>query len=355
MPSIDNKKKQEHKPSGGIIKPAAESKGDIIIYQTDNGKNKIDVKLENETVWLTQDQMALLFNKSKSTINEHIKNIFEEGELQEALAMRKFGISEFSTKPTNFYNLDVIISVGYRVKSQQGTRFRQWATERLREYIIKGFTMDDERLKQGGGNYWKELLNRIRDIRSSEKMLYRQVLDLYATSVDYDPNADASIEFFKIVQNKLHYAAHGSTAAEVIYNRVDAGKPFCGLTTFSGEMPTKEEAKTAKNFLTEKELKMLNNLVSGYFDFAEIQAQRQNPMYMKDYITHLDNILSATGEKVLKDSGEVSHKMAMDKVDAEYKKYQLKTLTPVEKAYFDTINAAQKKLTPKAAKKSTEK
>lgn len=200
MPSKDSGKEQKHKASRAIIKPAAENKGDIIIYQTGDGKNKIDVKLENETVWLTQDQMAILFNKSKSTINEHIKNIFEEGELQEVLAMRKFGNSEFSTKPTNFYNLDVIISVGYRVKSQQGTRFRQWATERLREYIIKGFTMDDERLKQGGGNYWKELLNRIRDIRSSEKMLYRQVLDLYATSVDYDPKADASIEFFKIVQ-----------------------------------------------------------------------------------------------------------------------------------------------------------
>jgi hypothetical protein len=328
-----------------------DNKGNIVIYQTDDGKNKIDVKLENDTVWLTQDQMALLFDKAKSTINEHIQNIFDEKELQEALVMRKFGNSEFSTKPTNFYNLDVIISVGYRVKSQQGTRFRQWATERLREYIIKGFTMDDERLKQsGGGNYWKELLNRIRDIRSSEKMLYRQVLDLYATSIDYDPNADVSLEFFKIVQNKLHYAAHGSTAAEVIYNRIDANKPFMGLTSFAGSLPTKEEAKIAKNFLTEKELKILNNLVSGYFDFAEIQAERQQPMYMKDYITHLDRILSAAGEKVLKDAGAVSHKRAMQKVDEEYKKYHIKTVTPVEKAYLEVVKSAQKKITKKVKK-----
>jgi len=328
-----------------------DNKGNIVIYKTDDGKNKIDVKLENDTVWLTQDQMALLFDKAKSTINEHIQNIFDEKELQEALVMRKFGISEFSTKPTNFYNLDVIISVGYRVKSQQGTRFRQWATERLREYIIKGFTMDDERLKQsGGGNYWKELLNRIRDIRSSEKMLYRQVLDLYATSIDYDPNANVSLEFFKIVQNKLHYAAHGSTAAEVIYNRIDANKPFMGLTSFAGSLPTKEEAKIAKNFLTEKELKILNNLVSGYFDFAEIQAERQQPMYMKDYITHLDKILSAAGEKVLKDAGAVSHKRAMQKVDEEYKKYHIKTITPVEKAYLEVVKSAQKKITKKVKK-----
>lgn len=325
---------------------------EILIYQTDEKDVKIDVRLENETVWLNQSQLAQLLKTSRTNIVEHIRHIYEEGELEEKPTCRKFRQVQLEgsrrvSRDIPYYNLDMIISVGYRVKSQIGTKFRQWATERLREYIIKGFTMDDERLKQGGGNYWKELLNRIRDIRSSEKMLYRQVLDLYATSVDYDPKADASIEFFKIVQNKLHYAAHGSTAAEVIYNRVNADKLFCGLTTFSGELPTKEEAKTAKNFLTEKELKILNNLVSGYFDFAEIHAQRQTPMYMKDYITHLDNILSATGEKVLKDSGEVSHKMAMDKVNAEYKKYQIKTITPVEKAYLDTINNAQKKLTKK--------
>lgn len=330
---------------------------EILIYQTDEKDVKIDVRLENETVWLNQSQLAQLLKTSRTNIVEHIRHIYEEGELEEKPTCRKFRQVQLEgsrrvSRDIPYYNLDMIISVGYRVKSQIGTKFRQWATERLREYIIKGFTMDDERLKQGGGNYWKELLNRIRDIRSSEKMLYRQVLDLYATSMDYDPKADASIEFFKIVQNKLHYAAHGNTAAEVIYNRVNADKPFCGLTTFSGELPTKEEAKTAKNFLTEKELKILNNLVSGYFDFAEAKAQRQTPMYMKDYITHLDNILLATGEKVLKDSGEVSHKMAMDKVDAEYKKYQVKTLTPVEKSYLDTINNAQKKLAKKGKKNS---
>lgn len=328
---------------------------EILIYQTDEKDVKIDVRLENETVWLNQQQLAQLLKTSRTNIVEHIRHIYEEGELEEKPTCRKFRQVQLEgsrrvSRDIPYYNLDMIISVGYRVKSQIGTKFRQWATERLREYIIKGFTMNDERLKQGGGNYWKELLNRIRDIRSSEKMLYRQVLDLYATSVDYDPKADASIEFFKIVQNKLHYATHGSTAAEVIYNRVNADKLFCGLTTFSGELPTKEEAKTAKNFLTEKELKILNNLVSGYFDFAEIHAQRQTPMYMKDYITHLDNILSATGEKVLKDSGEVSHKMAMAKVDAEYKKYQVKTITPVEKSYLDIINNAQKKLAKKSKK-----
>lgn len=329
-----------------------ENQGEIIIYQTDDGQNRIDVRLENETVWLTQEQMASLFGKSKSTINEHIRNIFEEGELQESLVVRKFGISEFSTKPTNFYNLDVIISVGYRVKSVQGTHFRIWATERLREYIVKGFTMDDERLKQsGGGQYWKELLERIRDIRSSEKMLYRQVLDLYAESIDYDPKSDESLKFFKIVQNKLHYAAHGHTASEVIFERIDCDKPFLGLTTFKGALPTKREAQTAKNYLDEKELKILNNLVSGYFDFAEIQAERHNPMRMKDYIEHLDKILSATGEKILKDGGKISHETAMKKVDAEYKKYQQKTITPVEEAYLETLKAAQKKITKKGKKK----
>lgn len=329
-----------------------ENQGEIIIYQSDDGQNRIDVRLENETVWLTQEQMASLFGKSKSTISEHIRNIFEEGELQESLVVRKFGISEFSTKPTNFYNLDVIISVGYRVKSVQGTHFRIWATERLREYIVKGFTMDDERLKQsGGGQYWKELLERIRDIRSSEKVLYRQVLDLYAESIDYDPKSDESLKFFKIVQNKLHYAAHGHTASEVIFERIDADKPFLGLENFKGSLPTKREAQTAKNYLDEKELKILRNLVSGYFDFAEIQAERHNPMRMKDYIEHLDKILSATGEKLLKDAGKISHETAMKKVDAEYKKYQQKTITPVEEAYLETLKTVQKKITKKGKKK----
>ena len=322
-----------------------EQQGEIIIYQSADGKNKLNVKLENETVWLTQEQMSILFDKAKSTINEHIKNIFEEGELEESNVVRKFGNSEFSTKPTNFYNLDVIISVGYRVKSKQGTQFRIWATERLKEYLIKGFTMDDERLKQnGGGNYWKELLDRIRDIRSSEKVLYRQVLDLYATSRDYDAKAPETIEFFKVVQNKLHFAAHGHTASEVIYERADADKPFMGLTTFSGQLPTKTEAKIAKNYLSEDELKVLNNLVSGYFDFAEIYAVRHKHLYMRDYLKQLDNILSATGEGLLQGAGKVSHQKAMEKVDAEYKKYQEKTLTPVEQAYFESLKDIEKKI-----------
>jgi hypothetical protein len=258
------------------------SNGEIIIYQSEDGKIKLDVRLENKTVWLTIDQMAELYGKARSTINEHILNAYKEKEIDEAKTMRKIGNSDFSTKPTNYYNLDVIISVGYRVKSIVGTRFRQWATERLAEYIIKGFTMDDERLKNlGGGGYWKELLDRIRDIRSSEKVMYRQVLDLYATSVDYDPRTESSRLFFKMVQNKLHYAAHGHTAAEVIYDRADADKPFMGLTSFKGELPCINDIKIAKNYLTADELKILNNLVSGYFDFAETQALRHRPMYME--------------------------------------------------------------------------
>lgn len=320
-----------------------ENKGEIIIYQSDDGIIQLDVRLENETVWLTIDQMALLFGKSRSTINEHILNVFQSGELNESDSVRKIGNSDFSTKPTNFYNLDVIISVGYRVHSIVGTRFRQWATRRLHEYIVKGFTLDDKRLKgNGGGMYWKELLDRIRDIRSSEKVLYRQVLDLYATSVDYDPKADESVRFFKIVQNKLHYAVHGHTAAELIYERADADKPFMGLTTFEGELPTLKDTKIAKNYLTADELKVLNNIVSGYFDFAEIQAIRHRPMYMEDYIKQLDGILSGTGEQLLLDAGSVSHQQAMEKAEKEYRKYQVKTLSPVEQAYLDTIKQLEK-------------
>ncbi|MGL4721785.1 MAG: RhuM family protein [Desulfovibrionaceae bacterium] len=257
------------------------SKGEIVIYQTDSGKNTIQVTLQEENVWLSIEQMALLFTKSRSTINEHILNIYKEEELIESLTMRKIGNSDFPSKPTNFYNLNIIIAVGYRVKSPQGTQFRIWATERLKEYIVKGFTIDDERLKESsGGSYWKELLDRIRDIRSSEKMLYHQVLNLYATSKDYNPKAEESIQFFKTVQNKLHYAAHGNTASELIYKRVDANKKFMGLSVFKGSTPTKKEAQTAKNYLDEKELKILNNLVSGYFDFAEIHAQRHEHLYM---------------------------------------------------------------------------
>ena len=324
--------------------------GEIIIYQSDEGV-KLDVRLENQTVWLNIEQIAQLFNKGRSTINEHILNIFKEGELDEKVVCRKFrhttqhGALEGKTqsKEVKYYNLDVIISVGYRVKSIQGTRFRQWATERLHEYIVKGFTMDDERLKGlGGGNYWKELLDRIRDIRSSEKVMYRQVLDIYATSVDYDPRTDASRLFFKIVQNKLHYAAHGHTAAEVIYKRADADQPFMGLTTFEGELPAIKDIKIAKNYLKENEIRILNNLVSGYFDFAEIRAMEHRPVYMMDYVKQLDTILQSTGRPLLKGSGSISHQEAMDKALGEYRKYQVMTLAPVEEAYLESINALGK-------------
>ena len=320
-----------------------ESQGEVIFYNTDDGLTHIEVKVEDETVWLTIDQMSELFGKARSTINEHILNIFSEGELLKSESVRKIGNSDFSTKPTNYYNLDVIISVGYRVKSIRGTQFRRWATERLKEYMIKGFTMDDERLKgNGGGNYWKELLDRIRDIRSSEKVLYRQVLDLYATSVDYNPHSDESIRFFKIVQNKLHFAAHGHTAAEVIYERADAEKPFMGLTSFSGELPALKDISIAKNYLSEDELKILNNLVSGYFDLAEINAIEHKPMYMNDYVEQLDSVLSSVNRKLLSGSGKVSHDQAVKKAKSEYRKYQEKTIAPVEQAYIETIKDANK-------------
>lgn len=320
---------------------------DIVIYQTEDGITKIEVNFNNDTVWLSQAQIGELFQRERSVITKHINNVFEEHELEEESNVQILHIAN-SDRPVKLYNLDVIISVGYRVKSIRGTHFRRWATERLKEYMIKGFTMDDERLKQmGGGGYWRELLDRIRDIRSSEKVMYRQVLDLYATSVDYDPKAEQSVKFFKIVQNKLHYAAHGHTAAEVIYERADADKPFMGLTTFAGEFPTKTEVTVAKNYLNEDELKVLNNLVSGYFDFAEIQAMRHNPMYMNDYIKHLDNILTSTGEKLLTDAGSVTHKRAEEKAIAEYRKFQVRNLSPVEQAYMESI----KTLTAKTTKK----
>ena len=321
--------------------------GEIVIYQSEDGFTHIDVKLEDETIWLTQEQLVNLYQTSKANVSELIKNIFEEGELDRDSVVRNFRTTASDGKNYNVYhyNLDMIISLGYRIKSSVATRFRIWATERLKEYTIKGFTMNDARLKElGGGNYWKELLDRIRDIRSSEKVMYRQVLDLYATSVDYNPKSDESIAFFKIVQNKLHFAAHGHTAAEIIYDRVDADKPFMGLTNFADELPRMKDIGVAKNYLDENELKVLNNLVSGYFDFAEIQAMRRNPMYMKDYISHLDAILSSTGERLLEDSGKVSHQQAMDKAQAEYRKYQAKTLTEVEKHYLDTIKTLEKKV-----------
>jgi len=325
-------------------------KGEIVIYQNTEDNISVNVRLEEETVWLTQQQMAELFQSSRTNIVEHIKHIYNEGELDENSTCRKFRQVQNEgnrnvERELPFYNLDLIISLGYRIKSRIATRFRIWATQRLKEYIVKGFTMDDARLKNvGGGDYWHELLNRIRDIRSSEKVLYRQVLDLYATSVDYDPKASVSIQFFKIVQNKLHYAAHGHTAAEVIYARADSDKPFMGLTAFSGSQPTQKDISIAKNYLTEKELKILNNLVSGYFDFAEIQAMKQKPMYMDDYIHQLDKILASTDEKVLQNSGSVSHEQAVEKALAEYRKYQVKTLSPVEQAYLETIAKVQKKV-----------
>ena len=331
----------------------AENLGDIVIYQTDDGITRIDVKFEDETVWLTQAQLCELYQTSKANVSEHIKNIFSEGELDENSVVRKFRTTATDGKAylTSYYNLDMIISLGYRIKSRIATQFRRWATERLKEYMIKGFALDDKRLKElGGGDYWKELLDRIRDIRSSEKVMYRQVLDLYATSVDYDPKSSESIAFFKMVQNKLHFAAHGHTAAEVIYERADADAPFMGLTTFSGEMPTVQDVTVAKNYLTENELKILNNLVSGYFDFAEVQAMKHNPMYMADYVEHLDRILSSTGEKVLEGAGSISHAKAIEKAKAEYKKYQAKALSPVEEEYLRAIKKLEKQAETKVKK-----
>lgn len=336
-----------------IDKELEKNQGEIIIYQTDDGNTKIDVTMQDETVWLNQAQLVELYQTSKSNISEHISNIFTEGELDENSVVRFFRTTAADGKTYNvkYYNLDMIISLGYRVKSVIATNFRKWATERIREYIIKGFTMNDDKLKElGGGNYWKELLDRIRDIRSSEKVMYRQVLDLYATSVDYNPNSEESVKFFKIVQNKLHYAAHGHTAAEVIYERANSEKPFMGLTNFSGDFPTLADIKIAKNYLEPDELKVLNNLVSGYFDFAEIQAMRKNPMYMKDYIEHLDAILTSTGEKLLLDAGKVSNKQALKKATEEYKKYQVQNLSPVEEEYLKVI-----KETSKTAKKLADK
>ena len=322
-----------------------ENKGEIIIYQNKDNQIALNVRLEEENVWLTQANLVELYQSSKSNVSEHIKHIFEEGELVENSVVPNFRTTASDGKnyETTFYNLDLIISLGYRIKSRIATQFRIWATQRLKEYIIKGFTMDDERLKNvGGGGYWVELLNRIRDIRSSEKVLYRQVLDLYATSVDYDPKSFISVEFFKIIQNKLHYAAHGHTAAEIIFERANSDKLFMGLTTFSGNLPAQKDISVAKNYLTETELKILNNLVSGFFDFAEIQAMKHKPMYMEDYVRQLDNILSSTGENVLQHAGAISHEQAVEKALVEYRKYQVRTLSPVEQAYLETIKGVQK-------------
>lgn len=330
-----------------------EMENEIVIFRTDDETINVEVRFEDETAWLTQDQMSVLFSKSKSTINEHIKNVFKEGELDEKEVVRKFRITtphgaiegKTQSHEVNFYNLDVIISVGYRVKSLRGTQFRQWATKRLKEYIVKGFTLDDERLKNlGGGNYWQELMARIRDIRASEKVFYRQVLDIYATSIDYDPHADTSIMFFKKVQNKMHFAVHGQTAAEVIYSRADAEKAFMGLTTFSGDKPSLQDALIAKNYLDERELRAMGQIVSGYLDFAERKAERHEPMTMSDWSKHLDQILTAGGEKLLQGNGSISHEQAVDKATGEYRKYQQKTLSSVEKAFLDSIKSIEKKV-----------
>lgn len=328
------------------------NKSDFILFKTEDEKISVDVRFEDETVWLSQEQMAQLFGKARTTITEHIKNIFKEGELHEELVCRNFrhtkqhGAIEGKTQEISvkLYNLDVIISVGYRVKSLRGTQFRMWATKRLNEYIRKGFTMDDERLKNlGGDGYWKELLQRIRDIRASEKVFYRQVLDIYATSIDYDPQAEISIDFFKKVQNKIHYAVHGQTAAEVIFNRADAEKEFMGLMTFPGNRPYLKDIIIAKNYLDEKELRSLGQIVSGYLDFAERQAEREQTMTMKDWAEHLDRILTMSGERLLQGAGSISHEIAIEKANVEYKKYQQKTLSEAEKNYLESLKMLESK------------
>lgn len=321
----------------------------IILYQTEDGQTKLQVKIEDETVWLTQDQMAQLFDKSKSTINEHIRNIYEEKELIEPQTMRKFGISEFSTKPTNYYNLDVIISVGYRVKSLRGTQFRIWATQRLREYIVKGFTLDDERLKQQGGRsrYFQELLQRIRDIRSSERNFYQKVTDIYATAIDYRKDDKQTQEFFATVQNKIHYAVHGHTAAEMIVKRADSKKPLMGLTGFKSNYITTADVTIAKNYLTENELKQLNLIVSMYLDFAELQASGGRLMKMADWIAKLEDFLRLSERGILMDAGKVSAEQAADKARKEFDKYR----KVQDKNYISDFDEAVKKYLPKNKKK----
>lgn len=321
-------------------------RSEIILYQTEDGKTKIDVRLIENSVWLSIEQLSDLFQKSRSTINEHIIHIYEEAELQESQTMRKIGISDFSTKPTNFYNLDVIISVGYRVKSLRGTQFRIWATERLREYLVKGFTMNDELLKQKGG-FFEELLERIRDIRSTEKVFYRKVLEIYATSIDYNPNAETTKLFFQTVQNKLHWAAHGHTAAEIIFQRANANSPFMGLTTFKGKQPVKNEITTAKNYLNEEELAILNRLVSAYLDIAEVNALQRKTMTMKDWIEVLDGFIKMSRQNILADAGRISAELAEKKAIAEYSIYKSKQpdeLSEVEKQFLESIEKAHKLL-----------
>jgi len=319
----------------------------IVIYTTEDGLTKIATTFDDDTVWLSIDQMAELFQRDKSVIGKHVRNIFKEGELIKEAVWAKFAYtaSDGKTYQVDYYNLDVIISVGYRVKSKRGTQFRIWATNILKEYMRKGFVLDDERLKNlGGGDYFKELLERIRDIRASEKVFYRQVLEIYATSIDYDPKAQISVQFFQKVQNKIHYAIHGQTAAEVVYTRADAEKEFMGLTTFAGSQPTLKEAVVAKNYLNEAELRAMGQLVSGYLDFAERQAQRRQTMTMQDWAEHLDRILTMSGEQLLTDNGSVSHQQAVDKATDEYRKYKARTLSAVETDYLDAIKMLEEKI-----------
>ena len=332
---------------------------EIIIYTTEDGKAKINLQKEHGTVWLSQTEIAELFQTTKQNISKHIKAIFDDGELNPQVVVNykltttRHGAmpDKVQSKKTAFYSLDMILAIGYRVRSVRGVQFRNYATTILKEYIIKGFAIDDDRLKNlGGGNYFKELLDRIRDIRSSEKVFYRQVLDLFATSIDYNANTEEAKLFFATVQNKIHYAIHNHTAAELIYGRVDSEKEFMGLTVFKGELPTLKEAKTAKNYLTEKELKGLNNLVSGYLDFAERQAQKEIPMTMKDWVEHVDKILAAAGENLLTGSGTVSRPQMENKVETEYKKYSMKTFSQVEKDYLNELKRLEilaKKVTQK--------
>lgn len=329
------------------------AENNVIIYTDNDGRTRIDVRLEEETLWLSQQQMAELYQTSRTNVIEHIKHIYEEGELQEEGTCRNFRQVRLEGKrqvsrELPFYNLDMIIALGYRVRSIIATRFRQWATERLKEYIVKGFTLDDERLKKlGGGSYWKELLERIRDIRATEKVLYRQILEIYATSIDYDPRAQVSQDFFKKVQNKIHYAIHGHTAAELIVERACAEKDFMGLLTFKGNHPTLIEAKTAKNYLDEKELRAMGQLVSGYLDFAERQAEREQVMTMNDWSAYLDRILTMSGEQLLQGSGSVSHDAAMEHATAEYRKYKQRTISDVERDYLSSIKLIEDSLSKK--------
>ena len=328
-------------------------KGQFLLYQTPDGDSQIEVKLQNDTVWLSLDQMAELFQRNKSTISRHIKNVLEDGELQEEATIANFAtVQNEGTRKVErviaFYNLDMIISVGYRVHSYRGVQFRIWATKVLKEYIVKGFAMNDDLLKRaGGGNYFDELLARIRDIRSSEKVFYRKVLEIYALSIDYDPRVEMTQKFFKTVQNKMHYSAHGHTAAEIIYKRADAEKDFMGLTTWSGAMPTKPEAEIAKNYLSHEEVKSLNRIVSLYLDFAEMQAEEHRPMYMKDWINILDDFLRISRKDILTHAGKISAKLAKEKADQEYDKFKERTknnLSPVEIHFLENFEREQKRL-----------